>query len=67
MNSSPADSRVNCLKTSDVSGHSVSILRLHEDGDCVSETSEVFKHLTRLSAGEEFILLYRVLTPMIII
>jgi hypothetical protein len=106
MNSSRADSRVNCLKTSDVSEtHSVSILRetyhfpwgwrptptfqrhiqspsagkvitfpehgdwlrrfrdtfsLHPQGkwslslrmetECVSETSEVFKQLTRLSA-----------------
>jgi hypothetical protein len=46
MNPSRADSRVNCLKTSDVSEtHSVSILR----------ESDHFKQLIRLSDREEFI------------
>jgi hypothetical protein len=61
MNSSGADSRVNCLKTSDVS----ETLSLHPQGkrslalrmetECVSETSEVFKQLTRLSARKDLI------------
>jgi hypothetical protein len=59
MNSSRADSRINCLKTSDVSEtRSVSILResdLRMETERVSETSEVFKQLTRLSAREKFI------------
>jgi hypothetical protein len=79
MNSSRADSRVNCLKTSDVSEtRSASILwqrdhlvisqspssgkeiskwslSLRMETERVSETSEVFKQLTRLSAREEFI------------
>jgi hypothetical protein len=54
VNSSRSDNRVNCLKTSDVSEtHSVSILR--ESTECVSETSEDFKQLTRISAREKFI------------
>jgi hypothetical protein len=44
MESSPADSRVNWLKTCDIS-----------ETESVSETSDVFKQLTRLSAGEDFI------------
>jgi hypothetical protein len=59
MNSCRADSHVNFLKTSDVSEtHSVSILResdLRMERECVSETSEVFKQITRLSAREDFI------------
>jgi superfamily II helicase len=59
MNSSRADSRVNCLKTADVSEtHSISILResrslsLRKETECLSETLEIFKQFTRLSARE---------------
>jgi hypothetical protein len=61
MNSSRADSHVNCLKTFQVSGtHCLHpqgkwSLSLRMETECVSETSEVFKQLTRLSAREEFI------------
>jgi hypothetical protein len=67
MNSSQADSRVNCLKTSGVSEtHAVSILResgpvwsarslsLRMETQRVSEKPEVFQQLTRLSPQEAF-------------
>jgi hypothetical protein len=59
MNSCWADSRVNCVKTNDVP-EAVSILwesdlSLRMETECASETSEVFKQLTRLSAREQFI------------
>jgi hypothetical protein len=59
VNSSRADSRVNCLKTSDVSEtlnlHHQGSLSLRMETGYVSETSEVFKQLTRLSARDEFV------------
>jgi hypothetical protein len=59
MKSSQADSHVNCSKTSNVSEtHSISNLTesdpLRMETECVSDTSEVFKQLTQLSAREEF-------------
>jgi hypothetical protein len=53
MKSSLADSRVDCVKTSDVS--ETDSLSLRMETESVSETSEVFKQLTRISAQEDFI------------